>query len=83
MPNIDLLLDNIAQMIKSDNKEQTGFSSLDLRYVYSQIPLDQKTREQCNFSLRREMPRELISSKLGSAVWQTCRHFYRKQSIWH
>ena len=68
MPNIDLFLDNIAKMIKSDNKEQTCFSSLDLRYVYSQISLDQKRREQCNFSLRREMPRELISSKLGSAV---------------
>ena len=51
MTNTDLLLDNIAQTIKSDTKEQTLLSSLDLRYAYSQIPLDKKTREQCKFSL--------------------------------
>ena len=51
MPNFDFLLDNIAQTIKSGTKEQTLFSSLHLRYAYSQIPLDKKTREQCNFSL--------------------------------
>ena len=46
MPNIDLLLDNIAQVIKSNNNEQTLFSTLDLRYAYSQIPLDKPTWEQ-------------------------------------
>ena len=51
MPKIDLLLDNIAQVIKSNNNQQTLFSTLDLRYAYSQIPLDKPTREQCNFSL--------------------------------
>ena len=51
MPNIDLLLDNIAQVVKSDKTKPTLFSKLDLRYAYSQIPLDRKTREQCNFSL--------------------------------
>ena len=50
MPNIDLLLDTIAQVVKSDKTKQTLFSNFDLRYAYSQIPLDQKTREQCNFS---------------------------------
>ena len=51
MPNIDLLLDNIAQVVKSDKSNQTLFSTLDLRYAYSQIPLDKATREQCNFIL--------------------------------
>ena len=51
MPNIDLLLDNIAQVVKSDKSNQTLFTTLDLRYAYSQIPLDKTTREQCNFSL--------------------------------
>ena len=51
MPNIDLLLDIIAQVVKSDKTKPTLFSKLDLRYAYSQIPLDRKTREQCNFSL--------------------------------
>ena len=51
MPNIDLLLDNIAQVVKSDRFKQMPFSTLDLRYAYSQIALDKTTREQCSFSL--------------------------------
>ena len=51
MPNIDLILDNIAQKVKSNNSQQTLFSTLDLRYAYSQIQQDKPTREQCNFSL--------------------------------
>ena len=51
MPNIDLVLDNIAEVVKSNNKQQTLFSTLDLRYAYSQIPLDKPTREQGNFCL--------------------------------
>ena len=51
IPNIDLLLDNIAQVVKSDKSNQTLFTLLYLRYAYSQIPLDKSTREQCNFSL--------------------------------
>ena len=51
IPNIDLLLDNIAQVVKSDKSNQTLFTTLDSRYAYSQIPLDKTTREQCNFSL--------------------------------
>ena len=51
MPNIDLLQDNIAQVVKPDKSNQTLFTKLDLRYAYSQIPLDKTTREQCNFSL--------------------------------
>ena len=35
----------------SDKSNQTLFTTLDLRYAYSQIPLDKTTREQCNFSL--------------------------------
>ena len=49
MPNIDLLLDNIAQVVKPDKTNQTLFTTLDLRYAYSQLPLDK--REQWNFSL--------------------------------
>ena len=51
MPKIDLLLDIIAQVVKSDKTKPELFSKLELRYAYSQIPLDRKTREQCNFSL--------------------------------
>ena len=51
MPNIDLLLEKIAQVLKSDKSNQTLFSTFDLRYAYSQIPLDKTTRDHCNFSL--------------------------------
>ena len=51
MPNLELLSDNIAQVVKSDKSQQTLFSTLDLRYAYSQIPLDKTTKEQCNFNL--------------------------------
>ena len=51
MPTIDLLLDNIAQVVKSDKSNQTLFTTLDLRYAYSQIALNKTTREQGNFSL--------------------------------
>ena len=51
IPNIDLLLDNIAQVVKSDKSKQTLVSTLDLRYEYSQIFLDKPTRDQCNFSI--------------------------------
>ena len=51
MSNVVLLLDNIAQVVKSDKSNQTFLSSLDLRYAYSQIRLDKAAREQCNFSL--------------------------------
>ena len=44
MPSIDLLLEKIAQVVKSNIKQQPLFSTLDLRYEYSQIPLDKPTR---------------------------------------
>ena len=53
MPNIEVLLDNIAQSAqKGTNKPGTTyFSTLDLRYAHSQLPLDETTRSQCNFSI--------------------------------
>ena len=51
MPNIELLSDNIAQIIEIDDTQQFLFTTLDLRYAYSQIPLDKETKDQLNFSL--------------------------------
>ena len=50
MPKKDSLLDNLAHVVKSDKSKQTLFSTLDFWYAYSQIPVDNSTREQCNFS---------------------------------
>ena len=53
MPNIDVLLDNIAHSANEGTiKPGTpSFSTIDLRYACSQLPLDEKTRTQCNFSI--------------------------------
>ena len=45
MPNIELFLENIAEMVKSDKSKQTLFSTLDLRYAYLQIQLDKTTKD--------------------------------------
>ena len=53
MPNIDILLDNVAQSAQQghDKPGTTLFSTIDLRYAYSQLNLDDATRQQCNFSI--------------------------------
>ena len=53
MPNIDNLLDNVAQSAQQgiDKPGTTLFSTIDLRYAYSQLKLDDATRQQCNFSI--------------------------------
>ena len=53
MPNIDVLLDNIAQSAQECNGKPgtTYFATIDLRYAYSQLKLDGTTKTQCNFSI--------------------------------
>ena len=53
MPNIDVILDNVAQSVQQGHNKPgiTLFSTIDLRYAYSQLRLDDATREQCNFSI--------------------------------
>ena len=65
MPNIEVLLDNIAQSAQEGTNKPgtTYFSTLDLRYAYSQLPLDETTRMQCNFSIIGVKLPEPTSSK--------------------
>ena len=53
MPNIDVLLDNIAQSAQegSNIPGTTNFLTKDLRYVYSLLPSDGKTSTQCVLSV--------------------------------
>ena len=52
MHNIDCFMDNIAQTIaQSSDEGEVLFSTIDLRYAYSQIPLDEDTAKQCNFKI--------------------------------
>ena len=51
MPNIDNLMDRIADIIHSERHGTVWFSSIDLRYAYGQLLLHPKTSRQCNFNL--------------------------------
>ena len=52
MHNIDCLMDKIAKTItQSSDEGEVLFSTIDLRYTYSQIPLDEDTAKQCNFNI--------------------------------
>ena len=51
MPNIDELVDGISQIIAERKAGDVYFTTLDFTYAYGQVSLEQKTSEQCNFSL--------------------------------
>ncbi len=51
MPNIEDLMDRIAELLSARKPGKIWFSSIDLRYAYRQLLLSLKTAEQCNFSL--------------------------------
>ena len=52
MQNIDCLMDKIAQSISESSHEgEVLFSTIDLRYAYNQLPLDEATAKQCNFNI--------------------------------
>ena len=52
MHKIDCLMDNIAQTIKqSSNEGDVLFSTIDLRYAYSQLSLVKDTAKHCNFKI--------------------------------
>ena len=43
-------MDNIAQSIsESSHESEVLLSTIDLRYAYSQLPLDEATAKHCNF----------------------------------
>ena len=51
MPNLFELIDNIAVTISGPDEDKIWFSSIDLKYAYSQIPLSKKSSNQCNFNI--------------------------------
>ena len=54
MPNIETLIDSISQ-IKTDFKTEPAdkiyFSTIDLKYTYSQLNLHPDTAKHCNFNI--------------------------------
>ena len=51
MPNLLELLDSAAQIITSHNIGDVWFTSLDLKYAFSQIPLSDEFSRHCNFNI--------------------------------
>ena len=51
MPNIHELVDDVASQISNDSAGEVWYTNLDLKNAYSQLSLDNFTRNQCNFSL--------------------------------
>ena len=54
MPNIDNLIDTIQQNLNTSASQETAyFSTLDLKYAYSQFKLDPEAARHCNFNIIR------------------------------
>ena len=52
MPNIDTLIESISQQISAPASQNTTyFSTLDLKYGYSQLNFDSNTANHCNFNI--------------------------------
>ena len=51
MPNLLEPLDSAAQIITSDKIGDVWFTSLDLKYAFSQIPLSDEVSRHCNFNI--------------------------------
>ena len=52
MPNIDNLIDTVQQKLNTNASHETEcFSTLDLKYEYSQLNLDPETARHCNFNI--------------------------------
>ena len=52
MPNIDTLIESISQQISAPAPQNTTyFSTIDLKYAYSQLNLDANTANHCNFNI--------------------------------
>ena len=52
MPNFDNLIDTIQQNLNTSASQETAYySTLDLKYAYSQLKLDPETAQCCNFNI--------------------------------
>ena len=51
MPNMHELIDSAAQIITKDTPGKVWFTSLDLNFAFSQLPLSDLTSSHCNLSI--------------------------------
>ena len=50
MPNLDNLIDMVAEQV-TQSSEQAWFTTLDLKYAYGQLQLNDSTAKHCNFQI--------------------------------
>ena len=50
MPNLDNLIDMIAEELEK-NEGEAWYSSVDMTYAYGQVPLHELTKKHCNFQI--------------------------------
>ena len=51
MPNQEHLVDMVAEQLVNSASGQAWYTSLDMRYAYGQVPLDDETARHCNFQI--------------------------------
>ena len=52
MPNLDNLIDLIAEKLDEKKTGEAWYSSVDMTYAYGQVPLHELTKRHCNFQIR-------------------------------
>ena len=66
MPNIEMLIDTISQhLTDTQNGQQEYFTTLDLKYAYSQLKLHHDTAKHCNFNIICVEPTGTFRFKTG------------------
>ena len=51
MPNLEDLTNSLAETIKTGEKGKIWFSSVDLKYAYGQVELNEELAKHCNFAI--------------------------------
>ena len=49
MPNLEDLLNTLAETITAKDGEKVWFTSVDLKYAFGQVPLNPELAKHCNF----------------------------------
>ena len=51
MPNLDNLMEQVAEIINDEKEEEVRFTSLDMMYAYGQTELHPETARHCSFQI--------------------------------
>ena len=51
MLNLEHLVDLVAEQLDNKEQEKALYTSLDMRYAYGQMPLEEETAKHCNFQI--------------------------------